>query len=61
MIAAEYLGLKPENVKFELGDTKLPNAPQQGGSWTTASIGSAAHGAAMNIKQKLARFGNQNR
>ncbi len=53
MIAAEYLGLKPENVKFELGDTKLPNAPQQGGSWTTASIGSAAHGAAMNIKQKL--------
>jgi xanthine dehydrogenase YagR molybdenum-binding subunit len=53
MIAAEFLGLKPENVKFELGDTNLPNAPQQGGSWTTASVGSAAHGAAMNIKQKL--------
>jgi xanthine dehydrogenase YagR molybdenum-binding subunit len=53
MIAAEFLGLKPENVKFELGDTKLPPAPQQGGSWTTASIGTAAHGAAMNIKQKL--------
>ncbi len=53
MIAAEFLGLPPERVKFELGDTKLPQAPSQGGSWTTASVGSAAHGAAMNIKQKL--------
>ncbi len=53
MIAAEYLGLSPDNVKFELGDTKLPPAPSQGGSLTTASVGSAAHGAAMNIKQKL--------
>lgn len=53
MIAAEYLGLASEKVKFELGDTRLPNAPVQGGSWTTASVGSAAHGAALNIKQKL--------
>ncbi len=30
MIAAEYLGLRPEQVKFELGDTKLPRAPAQG-------------------------------
>ncbi len=53
MIAAEYLGLAPERVKFELGDTNLPQAPVQGGSFTTASVGSAAHGAALNIKQKL--------
>jgi xanthine dehydrogenase YagR molybdenum-binding subunit len=53
IIAAEYLGLAPEKVKFELGDTKLPQAPVQGGSFTTASVGSAAHGAALNIKQKL--------
>lgn len=53
MIAAEFLGLPPEKVKFELGDTKLPNAPVQGGSFTTASVGSAAHGAALNIKKKL--------
>jgi xanthine dehydrogenase YagR molybdenum-binding subunit len=46
MIAAEYLGLKPEQVTFELGDTKFPQAPAQGGSWTTASVGSAVHGAA---------------
>ena len=53
MISAEYLGLAPDKVKFELGDTNLPQAPVQGGSFTTASVGSAAHGAALNIKQKL--------
>lgn len=53
MIAAEFLGIAPEKIKFELGDSDLPNAPVQGGSFTTASVGSAAHGAAMNIKQKV--------
>lgn len=53
MIAAEFLGIKPENVKFELGNSNLPNAPVQGGSFTTASVGTAAHGAALAIKQKL--------
>lgn len=53
MIAAEYLGVAAEKVKFELGDSDLPNAPVQGGSFTTASVGSAAHGAAMEIKKKL--------
>lgn len=53
MIAAEYLGIDPGKVKFELGDSDLPNAPVQGGSFTTASVGTAAHGAALAIKQKL--------
>ncbi len=53
MIAAEFLGIPAENVKFELGDSDLPPAPVQGGSFTTASVGTAAHGAALAIKQKL--------
>ncbi len=53
MIAAEYLGLPIERVKFELGDTKLPRAPAQGGSWTTASVGSAVHGAALAVAARL--------
>jgi xanthine dehydrogenase YagR molybdenum-binding subunit len=53
MIAAEYLGLPAEKVKFDLGDSDLPPAPVQGGSFTTASIGTAAYGAALAIKQKL--------
>jgi len=53
MIAAEFLGIAPEKVKFDLGDSDLPNAPVQGGSFTTASVGTAVHGAALAIKQKL--------
>jgi xanthine dehydrogenase YagR molybdenum-binding subunit len=59
MIAAEYLGLRPEQVKFELGDTNLPRAPSQGGSWTTASVGSAAHGAALAVTAKLFSLANR--
>ncbi len=53
MIAAEYLGLEPSKIEFGLGDTKMPRAPVQGGSWTTASVGSAVHGAAMELKSRL--------
>ncbi|HMS39342.1 MAG TPA: xanthine dehydrogenase family protein molybdopterin-binding subunit [Pyrinomonadaceae bacterium] len=53
MIAAEFLGIAPNKVKFGLGDSNLPQAPVQGGSFTTASVGTATHGAAMAIKQKL--------
>ncbi|HEV2802297.1 MAG TPA: xanthine dehydrogenase family protein molybdopterin-binding subunit [Pyrinomonadaceae bacterium] len=59
MIAAEYLGLRPEQVKFELGDTAFPRAPAQGGSWTTASVGSAVHGAALAVTARLLTLANQ--
>ena len=59
MIAAEYLGLKPEQVEFELGNTDFPRAPAQGGSWTTASVGSAVHGAALAITGKLLALANR--
>ena len=41
IIAAKQLGLPIEKVKFVLGDSNLPSAPQQGGSITTASVGTA--------------------
>jgi xanthine dehydrogenase YagR molybdenum-binding subunit len=59
MIAAEYLGVPVEKVTFELGDTRLPRAPSQGGSLTTASVGTAIHGAAMAISAKLLSLANQ--
>lgn len=59
MIAAEFLGLRPEQVQFELGDTKFPRAPSQGGSWTTASVGSAVRGAALAIGERLLTLANQ--
>ncbi len=59
MIAAEYLGLKPEQVKFELGDSRFPRAPSQGGSWTTASVGSAVMGAALAVGARLLALANK--
>jgi xanthine dehydrogenase YagR molybdenum-binding subunit len=40
-IAADALGLPFDKVRFELGDTTLPNAPLAAGSQTSASVGSA--------------------
>ncbi|WP_436294686.1 xanthine dehydrogenase family protein molybdopterin-binding subunit, partial [Variovorax sp. LjRoot178] len=59
MIAAEFLGLRLDQVKFELGDTRQPQAPAQGGSWTTSSVGSAVRGAALSIAEKLLDMANQ--
>jgi xanthine dehydrogenase YagR molybdenum-binding subunit len=59
MIAAEYLGLPIERVKFELGDTKFPRAPSQGGSQTTSSVGSAVHGAALAVAARLLALANR--
>jgi xanthine dehydrogenase YagR molybdenum-binding subunit len=59
MIAAEYLGLEVRQVQFELGDTKLPQAPSQGGSWTTSSVGSAVQGAALAVGARLLALANR--
>lgn len=58
-IGAESLGLPIEKVKFELGDTKFPRAPIQGGSFTTASVGSAIFESAQNLKGKIAELANK--
>jgi xanthine dehydrogenase YagR molybdenum-binding subunit len=59
VIAADYLGLTLDKVKSELGDTKFPKAPSQGGSKTTASVGTAVHGAALAITSRLLTISNQ--
>ena len=58
MIAAEYLGVKIEGVKCEIGDSKFPRAPSQGGSQTTSSVGSAVYGCALAIGAKLLELAN---
>ena len=50
--AADALGLPPEKVLFELGDTRMPQTPVSGGSQTAASTGSAVHEAAGAAKAK---------
>lgn len=59
-IASEVMGLPAEKIKFDLGDSSLPLAPSQGGSGTTATVGSAVYQACTDLKenfQKLAGNG----
>src|SRR5260370_27223685 len=55
-IAAEMLGLPPERVRVELGDTSFPPASGSGGSFGAASSGSALFGACNTLRAKLARI-----
>ena len=52
-IAAETLGLPIENVTFELGDSSLPQAPVEGGSFTAATVGSAVKAVCDKVRGKL--------
>jgi xanthine dehydrogenase YagR molybdenum-binding subunit len=56
-IAADALGLPVEQVRFELGDTALPETPVSGGSMTASSTGSAVKMAALDLKSKLIALG----
>ncbi|WP_255496191.1 xanthine dehydrogenase family protein molybdopterin-binding subunit [Mucilaginibacter sp. FT3.2] len=56
LIAAEQLGIPAEKIRFELGDSSLPNAPTQGGSATTASVGSAVYKACADLKEKFQKL-----
>ncbi len=50
--AADALGLPPEKVRFELGDTEMPETPVSGGSQTAASTGSAVHAAGLAARSQ---------
>ena len=52
-IAADALGVPFELVRFELGDTALPETPVSGGSQTASSTGSAVRQAALELRKKL--------
>lgn len=54
-IAADTLGLPPERVRFELGDTEMPETPVSGGSQTAASTGSAVKEACQQARQAAIR------
>ena len=52
-LAAEMLGVPLENVTVQLGDSALPDAPVEGGSFTTSSVGSAIHAACRAVQEEL--------
>ena len=55
-LAAEMLGVPLENVTAKLGDSALPNAPVEGGSFTASSVGAAIHDACRAVQKDLMGF-----
>jgi xanthine dehydrogenase YagR molybdenum-binding subunit len=55
-IAAEMLGLPPNRIRMELGDTSFPQAAGSGGSFGAASSGSALFDACNTLRAKLVRI-----
>lgn len=52
-IAADELGLDIEDVIFSSADSSMPFAPIQGGSFTTATVGSAVQAACRALNKEL--------
>jgi xanthine dehydrogenase YagR molybdenum-binding subunit len=52
-VAADTLGLPIEQITVRLGDSDLPKAPVEGGSFTAASVGAAVQLACRAVGMKL--------
>jgi xanthine dehydrogenase YagR molybdenum-binding subunit len=52
-VAADTLGLPIENVSIKLGDSTLPQAPVERGSWMAASASHAVVATANEIRKEL--------
>jgi xanthine dehydrogenase YagR molybdenum-binding subunit len=59
-VAAEAIGLPVARVRFDLGDTTMPPAPEAGGSQLTASVANAVHAAGVALREKLAELAAAN-
>src|SRR5205814_9101559 len=55
--AADTLGIPIEKIRFELGDSQFPEAPNNGGSWLTSSVAPAVVGACRELKEKVVDVG----
>jgi xanthine dehydrogenase YagR molybdenum-binding subunit len=50
------MGVPIEQVTAKLGDSNLPHAPVEGGSFTTSSVGCAIHVACREVQKELLRL-----
>jgi xanthine dehydrogenase YagR molybdenum-binding subunit len=58
-IAADALGVAVSDVSFELGDTRLPKAPIEGGSATVSSVGSAVDVVCKRLHNRLVELARE--
>ena len=54
-IAAETLDVPLQDVVVKLGDSRLPNAPVEGGSFGAASVGTAVQAACLSLRPMILR------
>jgi xanthine dehydrogenase YagR molybdenum-binding subunit len=52
-VAADALGIAPENVRFELGDSTLPTTAASGGSMAAGTVSSSVYLAAQDVWRQL--------
>jgi xanthine dehydrogenase YagR molybdenum-binding subunit len=52
-VAADALGLPIDNITIRLGDSTLPQAPVEGGSWMAASASHAVAATADEVRREL--------
>src|SRR5712672_1592406 len=52
-VAADTLGLPIDNISIKLGDSTLPQAPVEGGSWMAASASHAVVTTAEEVRKEL--------
>jgi xanthine dehydrogenase YagR molybdenum-binding subunit len=55
-IAADRLGLKPEQVRVDIGNSAFPTSPTSGGSQTAATAGNAVFAAANEARAQLLKI-----
>ncbi len=60
-LSAQYLGLGPDRVRFDLGDSDLPIAPQAGGSGLTGALGPAVRDACLRLVRHFTRLAVEDR
>jgi xanthine dehydrogenase YagR molybdenum-binding subunit len=55
-VAADALGLPIDNISIKLGDSTLPQAPVEGGSWMAASASHAVVTTAEQVRKELLKL-----
>jgi xanthine dehydrogenase YagR molybdenum-binding subunit len=55
-VAADTLGLPLDNISIKLGDSTLPQAPVEGGSWMAASVSNAIVTTADAVRKELLKL-----
>jgi xanthine dehydrogenase YagR molybdenum-binding subunit len=58
-VAADMLGLPLDSISVKLGDSTLPQAPVEGGSWTAASVSNGIVTTSNAIREKLLGLANK--